>query len=129
MARLQRLIRGHGAVDVVIPGMLPVGCFPVYLTLYATSSKKEYDEAGCLNKYNNFAKYHNLLLQQQISLLQTRYPSARIRYADYYNPALRFVSSPAKYGDIDIFLFFFLFTLQFNGDHNLEQQHSISVYE
>jgi hypothetical protein len=44
---LQTLI-GLGAVDVVVPGVLPIGCFPLYLTLYPSSSKDDYDEIGCL---------------------------------------------------------------------------------
>ncbi|THU70025.1 hypothetical protein C4D60_Mb08t20640 [Musa balbisiana] len=35
---VERLV-GHGAVDILVPGMLPIGCFPVYLTLYGSSNK------------------------------------------------------------------------------------------
>lgn len=95
---MQRLI-GHGAVDIVVPGMLPIGCFPLYLTLYGSSNKNDYTDIGCLRKYNDFAEHHNSFLQRVIYGLQRKYSWTRIRYADYYSPTLRFASNPTKYGE------------------------------
>ncbi|XP_009409411.3 GDSL esterase/lipase At5g45910-like [Musa acuminata AAA Group] len=94
---VERLI-GHGAVDIVVPGMLPIGCFPLYLTLYGSSNKNDYTDIGCLRKYNDFAEHHNSFLQRVIYGLQRKYSWTRIRYADYYSPTLRFASNPTKYG-------------------------------
>lgn len=82
---LQTLI-GLGAVDVVVPGVLPIGCFPLYLTLYPGSSKDgDYDEAGCLRSYNNLSSYHNELLRQAVSGLQSKHGGGvRLMYADFY---------------------------------------------
>lgn len=81
---LQTLI-GLGAVDVVVPGVLPIGCFPLYLTLYPGSSKDgDYDEAGCLRSYNNLSSYHNELLRQAVSGLQSKHGGGvRLMYADF----------------------------------------------
>ncbi|KAJ8491666.1 hypothetical protein OPV22_013387 [Ensete ventricosum] len=74
------------------------GCFPVYLTLYASSNKNDYTGVGCLRKYNDLALHHNALLRRAIYGLQRKHHGTRIRYADYYNPPLRFAADPAKYG-------------------------------
>ncbi|CAL9148065.1 unnamed protein product [Musa hybrid cultivar] len=94
---VERLI-GHGAVDLVVPGMLPIGCFPVYLTLYATSNPSDYSSIGCLRKFNDLTSYHNSLLQAALYQLQIKYPSTRIRYGNYYTPAIQYVAYPSKYG-------------------------------
>ncbi|URE20495.1 GDSL esterase lipase [Musa troglodytarum] len=97
---VQRLI-GHGAIDIVVPGMLPIGCFPLYLTLYGSSNKNDYTDIGCLRNYNDFAAHHNSFLQRVIYGLQRKYSWTRIRYADYYSPTLRFASNPTKYDSHD----------------------------
>jgi hypothetical protein len=96
---LQTLI-GLGAVDVVVPGVLPIGCFPLYLTLYPGSSKDgDYDEAGCLRSYNNLSSYHNELLRQAVSGLQSKHGGGvRLMYADFYAQVADMVRSPESYG-------------------------------
>ncbi|GJN29593.1 hypothetical protein PR202_gb17832 [Eleusine coracana subsp. coracana] len=87
-----------GAKDVVVPGVLPIGCFPIYLTIYGTSNAADYDSLGCLKKFNDLSTYHNNLLQTQIKSLQAKYASARIIYADFYSGVYDMVKSPATYG-------------------------------
>ncbi|XP_020406825.1 GDSL esterase/lipase At5g45910 isoform X2 [Zea mays] len=91
---------GLGAVDVVVPGVLPIGCFPLYLTLYPGSSKDgDYDEAGCLRSYNNLSSYHNELLRQAVSGLQSKHGGGvRLMYADFYAQVADMVRSPESYG-------------------------------
>ena len=37
-----------GATDLLVPGILPIGCFPLYLTLYNSSKKSAYNaRTGC----------------------------------------------------------------------------------
>ncbi|XAR66553.1 Sinapine esterase [Bertholletia excelsa] len=88
----------EGAVDLVVPGNLPIGCNAVYLTLFWSSNKADYDQSGCLKAYNAFAKYHNAQLNLAIKGLRQKYPHARIIYADYYGAAKRFFQSPMRYG-------------------------------
>jgi phospholipase/lecithinase/hemolysin len=94
---LQKLI-AMGATDIVVPGVLPIGCFPIYLTIYGTSDAADYDGLGCLKKFNDLSTYHNNQLQAQIRSLQAKYSSARIIYADFYSGVYDMVKSPASYG-------------------------------
>ncbi|XP_010925692.1 GDSL esterase/lipase At5g45910 [Elaeis guineensis] len=94
---VERLI-SNGAVDVVVPGILPIGCFPLYLQLYKSSNKDDYNQFGCLKKYNKVASYHNQLLKIKLQELQQKYPGTRIIYGDLYNAAKQFVVNPKKYG-------------------------------
>jgi hypothetical protein len=87
-----------GAKYVVVPGVLPVGCFPIYLTLYQTSNAGDYDQYGCLKRFNALSSRHNSLLQSKVSSLQSKYPNAKIMYADFYSHVYDMVKSPASYG-------------------------------
>lgn len=94
---MQTLI-GLGAVDVVVPGVLPIGCFPLYLTLYQSSNKDDYDDIGCLKSYNNLSSYHNELLRQAVSGLQSKHAGVRLMYADFYAQVADMVRSPETFG-------------------------------
>ncbi|NP_001150078.1 GDSL esterase/lipase At5g45910 [Zea mays] len=88
-----------GATDLLVPGVLPIGCFPLYLTLYNTSSKADYNaRTGCLRRYNRLAFHHNRELKQQLDELQKKYPKTKIMYGDYFKAALQFVVNPGKFG-------------------------------
>lgn len=90
----------EGAMDLVVPGNLPIGCSAVYLTIFGqNASKSDYDpRTGCLKAYNAFARFHNEQLKQSLEMLRQRYPHVRITYADYYGAANRFFHSPKHYG-------------------------------
>ncbi|OEL21088.1 GDSL esterase/lipase [Dichanthelium oligosanthes] len=87
-----------GATDIVVPGVLPIGCFPIYLTIYGTSNSGDYDSLGCLKKFNDLSTNHNNQLKSQISSLQAKYKSARIMYADFYAGVYDMVKNPGSYG-------------------------------
>ncbi|BAF19700.1 GDSL esterase/lipase At5g45910 [Oryza sativa Japonica Group] len=88
-----------GAKDLLVPGVLPIGCFPLYLTLYNTSSKADYNaRTGCLRRYNRLAFHHNRELKQQLDELQKKYPETKIMYGDYFKAAMQFVVSPGNFG-------------------------------
>ncbi|KAJ9536049.1 hypothetical protein OSB04_un000785 [Centaurea solstitialis] len=88
-----------GAKTLVIPGNLPIGCSAAYLTMYYDSDIKEYDNTtGCLIRLNKFAEYYNELLQRELHRIQELHPNVHIIYADYYNAAMQFYTSPSKYG-------------------------------
>ncbi|XP_019162133.1 PREDICTED: GDSL esterase/lipase At5g45910-like [Ipomoea nil] len=91
----------EGAVELVVPGNLPIGCSAVYLTLFGTPNKSAYDQNGCLKVYNDFSKYHNSQLRFALGKLRKEYPHAKIIYADYYAAAKRFFHSPKHYGFYD----------------------------
>nr|CAD1822266.1 unnamed protein product [Ananas comosus var. bracteatus] len=94
---VEKLI-GLGAVDVVVPGILPIGCFPIYLTLFQSSSQGDYDQNGCLKKFNDLSSNHNSALKQALSKLQSKYSSTRIMYADFYSQYIHMLQSPQSYG-------------------------------
>ncbi|XP_074570399.1 GDSL esterase/lipase At1g28580-like [Curcuma longa] len=56
---VERLI-ALGAVDLVVPGVLPVGCFPLYLANYQTLNPEDYGpKTGCARRYNALSWLHN----------------------------------------------------------------------
>ncbi|PON99122.1 Lipase [Trema orientale] len=89
----------EGAVELVVPGNLPIGCSVVYLTLFQSPNKTHYDpKSGCLKAFNAFSKFHNILLQRALEKLRLKYPHAKIIYADNYGATMRFVHAPLHYG-------------------------------
>ncbi|MED6183705.1 hypothetical protein PIB30_040257 [Stylosanthes scabra] len=87
-----------GARTLMVPGSLPLGCNPAYLTRFEVMEKDEYDQSGCLKWLNNFFSYHNQLLQIELRRLQVLYPHVNIIYADYFHDALRMYRSPKQFG-------------------------------
>ncbi|KAI3824483.1 hypothetical protein L1987_05943 [Smallanthus sonchifolius] len=88
-----------GAKTFVVPGNLPIGCSAAYLTIYYDSDEVEYDNTtGCLITLNEFAEYHNELLQIALNQIREVHPDVNIIYADYYNAAMQIFHTPIKYG-------------------------------
>ncbi|CAH8253801.1 unnamed protein product [Arabidopsis lyrata] len=93
---------GMGAKTFLVPGEFPIGCSVVYLTLYQTSNKEEYDPlTGCLKWLNKFGEYHSQQLKTELNRLRKLNPHVNIIYADYYNALLRLFKEPAKFGFMD----------------------------
>jgi len=93
-----------GATDIVVPGVLPIGCFPIYLTIYQSSNGSDYDSLGCLNSFNDLSTYHNSLLQKRVDIIQSRHrKTARIMYADFYSAVYDMVRNPQSYGFSSVF--------------------------
>ncbi|KAJ8616448.1 hypothetical protein MRB53_035820 [Persea americana] len=97
-AATSRLIE-QGAVDLVVPGIPPIGCFPYHLTIFSSPKKEDYDPRnGCLKALNGFSEYHNSVLQTALEKLRKKNPQANIVYADFYGAAMRFFHSPKHFG-------------------------------
>ncbi|KAK1370716.1 acetylajmalan esterase-like [Heracleum sosnowskyi] len=79
----KRLIN-RGARKLMVPGNFPVGCLPIYLTLFQTKNST-FDENGCLKEYNELSMYHNMKLKEALDILQDEAPYTTIIYGDYYN--------------------------------------------
>ncbi|KAG7598570.1 GDSL lipase/esterase [Arabidopsis suecica] len=93
---------GMGGKTFLVPGEFPIGCSVVYLTLYQTSNKEEYDPlTGCLKWLNKFGEYHSQQLKTELNRLRKLNPHVNIIYADYYNALLRLFKEPAKFGFMD----------------------------
>ncbi|XP_014517982.1 GDSL esterase/lipase At5g45910 [Vigna radiata var. radiata] len=88
----------EGAREMLVPGNLPIGCSALYLTLFRSENKEDYDGNGCLKSFNGFAEYHNKELKLALKTLRQTNPHARILYADYYGAAKRFFHAPGHYG-------------------------------
>ncbi|XP_022716916.1 GDSL esterase/lipase At1g28580-like [Durio zibethinus] len=88
-----------GAVTFLVPGNLPIGCSPAYLTYFQGSDKTEYDPlTGCITWLNHFSQYHNEFLQKKLDQIRKLHPHVNIIYADYYNIAMRFYHSHDQFG-------------------------------
>ncbi|KAH6773634.1 hypothetical protein C2S51_012038 [Perilla frutescens var. frutescens] len=96
---IEELIR-LGAETLLVPGNLPIGCLPIYLTEFKSSSSgQDYDpQTGCLTWLNDFAIYHNELLQKELNRIRQLYPHVVLIYADYYNAAMRIYLAPKQFG-------------------------------
>jgi hypothetical protein len=84
----------NGGARVVVPGLFPIGCLPIYLTGFHTNNLADYDESRCLKRLNTLAIYHNDQLKQAIEVLRKENPGVIIVYGDYYN-AFQWVFSQA----------------------------------
>ncbi|KAJ4752374.1 GDSL esterase/lipase [Rhynchospora pubera] len=93
----KRLLR-QGVMHLVVTGIRPNGCVPVYLTLFASTNRSDYDSLGCLKVYNKIGIYHNALLSSAIKQLRLEFPHAKISFSEYYEPIIDFVRNPNKYG-------------------------------
>ncbi|XP_042032624.1 acetylajmalan esterase-like [Salvia splendens] len=71
-----------GAVRLVVPGNFPIGCLPIYKTAFQGAPL---NEQNCVTELNEFAEYHNKLLQEAILKLKQENPNIVIVYGDYYN--------------------------------------------
>jgi hypothetical protein len=95
-----------GARYVVVPGILPTGCIPIVLTLFASPNRSDYDaRTGCLREDNAFARYHNSALLEAVRRLRCKYPAVKIVYADYYEPVMAFLKKPTAFGTRIMFRF------------------------
>ncbi|KAL3522434.1 hypothetical protein ACH5RR_015268 [Cinchona calisaya] len=87
-----------GAMTIVVPGMLPIGCASSYLTEFPTQNAEEYDQSGCLIWLNELAEYHDELLHRELQQTRELHPHANIVFADFYNSAMQLYRFPTKYG-------------------------------
>ncbi|KAF9612173.1 hypothetical protein IFM89_038361 [Coptis chinensis] len=88
----------EGAVTLMVPGNLPIGCSPSYLTVLESKNKDDYDANGCLSWLNEFSQFHNQLLQSELNRLREAHPHATIIFADYYNVAMELYQFPNQLG-------------------------------
>lgn len=86
--------RPRRQIVLVVPGNFPIGCAPQYLGMFRSDAASDYDQHGCLAWFNDFSRRHNRLLQQQeVGLLRSQNPSAKIIFADYFGAAIACRSS------------------------------------
>ncbi|XP_074592121.1 GDSL esterase/lipase At2g27360-like isoform X2 [Curcuma longa] len=88
-----------GARAVMVAGMFPLGCIPLFLTMFLTQQSDAYEpETGCLKSLNLLSQYHNLLLQHELGQIQKAHPRSKIIYADLYDNLMSVYKSPEQFG-------------------------------
>ncbi|XP_066318215.1 GDSL esterase/lipase At5g45910-like [Miscanthus floridulus] len=88
----------EGAVEMIVPGVMPTGCFPVYLNMLDVSEEGKGSRSGCVRQYNTFSWVHNAHLKAMLEKLRAKHPNVRIIYGDYYTPVIQFMLQPEKFG-------------------------------
>uniref|UniRef100_K3XXG0 GDSL esterase/lipase n=1 Tax=Setaria italica TaxID=4555 RepID=K3XXG0_SETIT len=73
----------EGAKDLIVPGVMPSGCFPVYLTMYTDPKEGHGSRTGCLKRFNTFSWVHNAMLKRALEKLRAKHPGVRIMYGFY----------------------------------------------
>ncbi|KAL8130341.1 hypothetical protein V2J09_019496 [Rumex salicifolius] len=91
----------EGAMTLLVPGNLPIGCVGIYLTMFQTKNSADYDQNGCLKAYNAFSSYHNSELNLSLKKLRSKYPNVKIIYADFYAASMQFYHTPQHHGFIN----------------------------
>ncbi|XP_071735841.1 GDSL esterase/lipase At1g28590-like isoform X2 [Rutidosis leptorrhynchoides] len=87
-----------GAQTLVVPGNFPIGCSSSYLTTRAFLNEERDPSTGCLIQLNEFAEYHNQMLQSRLNEIRELHPNVIIMYGDYFNAAMQFYRSPPEFG-------------------------------
>ncbi|KAL9147135.1 hypothetical protein ABFS82_13G154900 [Erythranthe guttata] len=77
-----------GSQRVIIPGYIPLGCLPIYKTVFQTKNLAAYGLSHCLKRFNYLTRSHNEQLQAAIAKLARERPNAVVIYADFYNAYL-----------------------------------------
>ncbi|KAK9705498.1 hypothetical protein RND81_07G061500 [Saponaria officinalis] len=87
-----------GATQITIPGNFPIGCVPIYLSLFKTNDSHMYDELKCLKEYNKLVQFHNDQIQKTILSLKKSYPNVSIIYMDYYGTFRQILGHATLFG-------------------------------
>ncbi|KAI3467642.1 hypothetical protein Pfo_024305 [Paulownia fortunei] len=85
VCNLLKTLLASGAKYVVVQGLPPVGCLPVYMS---SSSRHNHDHMGCVATANRGIMTHNQILQTKLEKFRKLYPNCSILYADYWNAYL-----------------------------------------
>ncbi|PUZ40974.1 hypothetical protein GQ55_9G466000 [Panicum hallii var. hallii] len=92
-----KVLIGLGAKNIVVPGAVPLGCVPRYLTLFQSDDPGDYDAAGCIRWLNEFVEEHNRALRRMLRRV-LRGPGVAVVYADYYAAVQEITRDPRKHG-------------------------------
>lgn len=84
------------ATTFMIVNQIPLGCVPAMLTQYG-GNKAKYDNYGCLSDLNEITAAHNKLLGEKVAALRTKYPKAKLVYADAESVYWDILKSPKTY--------------------------------
>ncbi|CAN6319884.1 unnamed protein product [Urochloa humidicola] len=77
-----KVLIGLGAKTIVVPGTIPMGCMPRYLTLFQSDNPGDYDAAGCIRWLDDFAEEHNRALRRMLEQVRRGHSAVAVVYAD-----------------------------------------------
>lgn len=87
----------EGARRIGVPGMTPIGCLPIVITLY---SSNPITNRTCIESLSSVAKDFNIRLQKELYSLQLSHAKSgsRIAYLDSYTLMQDIVTTSSKFG-------------------------------
>ncbi|CAL4966103.1 unnamed protein product [Urochloa decumbens] len=94
---IERLIK-LGVKTLVVPGVIPLGCSPMILSIFPEPDPTRYDSSGCIERHNELARHHNTMLQKSLDEIRGKHPGVKIIYADFFGTILEMIESPPKFG-------------------------------
>lgn len=95
----------EGARRFAMPGLAPIGCLPVVITLYSSNA---FLERGCIDRYSTVARDFNVLLQAELLSLQTRLSKKSptfIGYINAYDRVIEIIRNGGKSGQYFFLVF------------------------
>ncbi|KAK1268717.1 GDSL esterase/lipase [Acorus gramineus] len=103
-----KVLIGHGVKKMVVPNLIPLGCSPLYLTLFSGPlNETDLDPLnGCLKRYNDLTMYHNKLLKEAVKRLRMDHPQVKFVYNDWYGSSIRLYNKPRIFGESLLIQFF-----------------------
>ncbi|KAF8675876.1 hypothetical protein HU200_047369 [Digitaria exilis] len=94
IAKISSTIAVSIRFDAPYPSLSLTSCTPE-----TSDNKEDYEpETGCIGWLNEFARYHNKLLIEELEKLRKLHPGVTIIYADNYGAAMEVFLSPEQYG-------------------------------
>ncbi|KAM3331781.1 hypothetical protein ACQJBY_027599 [Aegilops geniculata] len=85
-----------GAKTMYVPGIFPLGCTPLYLSLFPGDDRDP--ATGCLRGLNDLILVHNHMLEAKLEELRRDHPGVSITYVNSYDNVLGLVTAPTQNG-------------------------------
>lgn len=90
-----KVLYGHGARNMLVINVGPLGCYPNSLYYFGSSQK---DGAGCITDINDGVSYLNSLIKSKVKEMQQKLSGASIIYVDSYSIKYDLISNSARNG-------------------------------
>ncbi|KAF7023268.1 hypothetical protein CFC21_035826 [Triticum aestivum] len=85
-----------GAKTMYVPGIFPLGCTPLYLSLFPGDDRDP--ATGCLRGVNDLILAHNHMLETKLEELRRDHPGVSITYVNSYDNVLGLITAPTQNG-------------------------------
>lgn len=88
---------------MVVAGLPPIGCLPFHRVVESLAINE------CLENQNWDSRSYNDKLKTLLQNIQKDLKGSRLLYCDIYDPIMKMIYNPQKYGGKSFYFFFFLF--------------------